>query len=153
MPFIAPSIRLVEFTSFTYDYFYVRFNLLDVIAKGEVAKLTMNTNGQEYAQKGRISAVSGTVDSQTGAVTLRATFPNSGHLLHNGGIVCVAEGTVVVLDEDDESAELGVVVASLASLAESACLLCSVEAAQLLGLYRGLWYETAHGLQIAALGC
>ena len=75
------------------------------------------------------------------------------HPLHDGGIVCVAEGTVVVLDEDDESAELGVVVACLASLAECACLLCSVEAAQLLGLCRGLWYETAHGLQIAALGC
>ena len=42
-------VRAAEFTSFTYDYFYVRFNLLDVIAKGEVAKLTMKTNGQEYA--------------------------------------------------------------------------------------------------------
>ena len=31
------------------------------------------------------------MDAQTGAVTLRATFPNSGQLLHNGG-----SGTVIV---------------------------------------------------------
>ena len=49
------------------------------------------SNGTAYPQKGRINAVSGTVDASTGAVTLRATFPNAGHLLHNGG-----SGSVVV---------------------------------------------------------
>ena len=34
---------------------------------------------------GRISAMSGTVKSSTGSVTLRATFPNPQHLLHDGG--------------------------------------------------------------------
>ena len=43
------------------------------------------SNGSTYPQKGRINAVSGTVDASTGAVSLRATFPNAGHLLHNGG--------------------------------------------------------------------
>jgi membrane fusion protein (multidrug efflux system) len=43
------------------------------------------SNGSTYPQKGRINAVSGTVDAATGAVSLRATFPNTNHLLHNGG--------------------------------------------------------------------
>jgi membrane fusion protein (multidrug efflux system) len=54
------------------------------ISKSPAVELRLN-NGQSYDQKGRISAVSGTVDAQTGAVTLRATFPNPSHLLHNGG--------------------------------------------------------------------
>ena len=63
-------------------------SISEFIAKAPAVSLRLS-NGQEYAQKGRISAVSGTVDSQTGAVTLRATFPNSGHLLHNGGSATV----------------------------------------------------------------
>ena len=51
------------------------------------------SNGKEYEETGRISAISGTVDVQTGAVTLRATFPNSGHLLHNGGSATVVVPT------------------------------------------------------------
>ena len=49
------------------------------------------SNSSTYPQKGRINAVSGTVDASTGAVSLRATFPNANHLLHNGG-----SGSVVV---------------------------------------------------------
>ena len=49
------------------------------------------SNGTVYPQKGRINAVSGTVDASTGAVSLRAVFPNDNHLLHNGG-----SGSVVV---------------------------------------------------------
>lgn len=49
------------------------------------------SNGKEYAEKGRVDAVSGIVDAQTGAVSLRAVFPNRDHLLRNGGT-----GTVVV---------------------------------------------------------
>ena len=47
------------------------------------------SNGKPYAHEGRIDAVSGTVDEQTGAVTLRATFPNPERLLHNGGMATV----------------------------------------------------------------
>lgn len=43
-------VRASEFTSFTYDYFYVRFNLVDVINKGEVAKLSLKANDLEYAR-------------------------------------------------------------------------------------------------------
>ena len=43
------------------------------------------SNGDTYKSEGRISAMSGTVKSTTGAVSLRATFPNPQHLLHDGG--------------------------------------------------------------------
>lgn len=58
------------------------------IKKAPAVSLRLN-NGQEYDQQGHISAISGTVDAQTGAVTMRATFPNSGGLLHNGGSATV----------------------------------------------------------------
>ena len=74
----------------TFDLISQYGSINEFIAKAPAIGLRLS-NGKEYDQKGRISAVSGTVDSQTGAVTLRATFPNSGHLLHNGG-----SGTVVV---------------------------------------------------------
>ncbi len=60
----------------------------EFIAKAPSIKLHLS-NGKRYEQEGHISAVSGTVDSQTGAVTLRATFPNNNHLLHNGGSATV----------------------------------------------------------------
>ena len=60
------------------------------IAEAPMVSLRMN-NGQLYGEQGRISAVSGTVDDKTGAVALRATFPNASGLLHHGG-----SGTVVV---------------------------------------------------------
>lgn len=53
-------------------------------------KLVMS-NGNDYDSPGRIDAISGTVDQGTGAVVLRAVFPNKGHLLRNGG-----SGTIVV---------------------------------------------------------
>lgn len=43
------------------------------------------SNGKTYEQRGRIDAVSGTVDAETGAVSLRAVFANPQRLLHNGG--------------------------------------------------------------------
>jgi membrane fusion protein (multidrug efflux system) len=98
---IAEPLVTVADDSEMYVYFSISENqALDLIAqhgsinefirKAPAVSLRLN-NGQEYGLKGRISAVSGTVDAQTGAVTLRATFPNSGQLLHNGG-----SGTVIV---------------------------------------------------------
>lgn len=52
------------------------------------------SNGQEYSQKGRVDAVSGIVDASTGAVSLRAVFPNREHLLRNGGTGAVVVSTV-----------------------------------------------------------
>ncbi len=42
-------------------------------------------NGEDYKSEGRISALSGTVEESTGAVTVRATFGNGNRVLHNGG--------------------------------------------------------------------
>ena len=51
------------------------------------------SNGKEYGQKGRVDAVSGIVDSGTGAVALRAVFPNREHLLRSGGTATVVLST------------------------------------------------------------
>lgn len=48
------------------------------------------SDGLTYAHKGRIDAISGTINTSTGAVSLRATFPNPEHMLRNGG-----SGTVI----------------------------------------------------------
>ena len=52
------------------------------------------SNGQIYNYEGRIDAISGTVDEGTGVVSLRATFPNTGHLLRNGGSGTISVPTV-----------------------------------------------------------
>lgn len=57
-------------------------------------KLRM-ANGAEYAEEGHISAVSGIVSEGTGAVTLRADFPNTGRLLSAGGSGVVIVPTVL----------------------------------------------------------
>lgn len=43
------------------------------------------SDGQPYSHKGKIDAISGTIDTSTGAVRLRATFPNPERMLRNGG--------------------------------------------------------------------
>lgn len=48
------------------------------------------SDGLMYTHKGKIDAISGTIDTGTGAVSLRATFPNPERMLRNGG-----SGTIV----------------------------------------------------------
>ena len=50
-------------------------------------------NGTMYEWRGKINAVSGTIDQATGAVMLRAVFPNPQRLLHNGGSATVLLST------------------------------------------------------------
>lgn len=52
------------------------------------------SDGSVYDHSGRIDAISGTVDEGTGAVRMRAVFPNPGHLLRNGGSASVTFPTV-----------------------------------------------------------
>ena len=46
----AEVVRASEFTSFTYDYYFVRFNLLDVIDKGCTAKVALKVGDTQYAK-------------------------------------------------------------------------------------------------------
>lgn len=41
-------------------------------------------DGEEYEQKGRVDAVNGQVDRTTGAISLRASFPNEDNILRSG---------------------------------------------------------------------
>lgn len=56
------------------------------------------SDGTEYDGQGTVDAISGNVDSETGSVTLRATFRNPSTLLRNGG-----SGTLVVPFERDSA--------------------------------------------------
>ena len=49
------------------------------------------SNGEKYANTGKINAISGTISESTGAVSLRAVFDNRNHLLRNGG-----SGTIII---------------------------------------------------------
>ena len=69
----------------------LQYGSLEAFMKGMPDVSLLLSNGKEYSQKGRVDAVSGIVDASTGAVSLRAVFPNNEHLLRNGGT-----GTVVV---------------------------------------------------------
>lgn len=42
-------------------------------------------DGTIYSQKGAVTAISGVIDQNTGAVQIRATFDNAGHVLRSGG--------------------------------------------------------------------
>ena len=96
---ISEPLVTVADDSEVYVYFSISENqALDLIAqygsiedfinKAPAVSLRMN-NGKEYDKQGRISAISGTVDAETGAVALRATFPNPNGLLHHGGSATV----------------------------------------------------------------
>jgi membrane fusion protein (multidrug efflux system) len=100
---ISEPLVTVADDSEIYAYFSITENqALDLISqygsidafvsKAPAVELLLS-NKKAYDQQGRISAVSGTVDAQTGAVTLRATFPNGGRLLHNGGSATVVVKT------------------------------------------------------------
>lgn len=44
------------------------------------------SDGTIYGEKGKISTISGVINQNTGAVSIRATFPNKDHLLRSGGM-------------------------------------------------------------------
>lgn len=75
----------------------LQYGSLEKFLQGMPDVSLLLSNGREYSEKGRVDAVSGIVDASTGAVTVRAVFPNSQHLLRNGGT-----GTVVVSSVKDK---------------------------------------------------
>ena len=79
----------------------LQYGSLDAFMKQMPDVSLLLSNGTEYGQKGRVDAVSGIVDANTGAVSLRAVFQNPQHLLRNGGtgavvISTVREGVIVI---------------------------------------------------------
>lgn len=58
-------------------------NISNIIENMPPVKLILN-NGSEYEREGRIDAISGTIEARTGAISVRASFPNTG-ILRNGG--------------------------------------------------------------------
>ena len=54
-------------------------------------------NGTEYPHKGRISSATGVVNTATGTIALKATFPNPDGILYSG-----VQGTVVFPDENKD---------------------------------------------------
>ena len=75
----------------------MQYGSLEKFIQGMPDVSLLLSNGKEYGHKGRVDAVSGIVDASTGAVSLRAVFPNPEHLLRNGGT-----GTVVVSTVRDD---------------------------------------------------
>lgn len=92
---IATPLVTVSDDSEIYAYFSMAENtMLDLIQQYGSLKEAIRlmpevelemSNGKKYSQKGRINAISGTISATTGAVSLRATFPNRGRLLRDGG--------------------------------------------------------------------
>ena len=98
---IAEPLVTVSDDSEVYAYFSMAENkmldliqqygsLKNAISEMPEVELTMS-NGKTYGSTGRINAISGTINGSTGAVSLRATFPNRNRLLREGG-----SGTVVI---------------------------------------------------------
>lgn len=61
--------------------------------KGATSKLRLATmppvtlilaNGTEFSEKGKVEATSGTINTQTGSLSVRATFSNPGNLIRSG---------------------------------------------------------------------
>lgn len=101
---ITEPLVTVSDDSEVYAYFSMAENqMIDLVQQyGSLARaktemppvgLTMS-NGAAYGSKGRIDAISGTVDQGTGAVSLRAVYPNPDHLLRDGSSASVIVPTV-----------------------------------------------------------
>lgn len=101
---IAEPLVTVSDDSQIYAYFSMaESQMLDLIqqygsleeAKEKMPAVCLTlSNGKTYENKGEIDAISGTIEEGTGAVTLRAIFPNAGHLLRNGGSGTISVPTV-----------------------------------------------------------
>lgn len=98
---IAEPLVTVSDDSEVYVYFSMTENqMLDLMLKnGSETGIIDNmpevefqlSNGTAYAHKGKIDAISGTIDPQTGSVNVRAVYPNNEKLLRNG-----SSGQVIV---------------------------------------------------------
>ncbi len=91
----AQPLTTVSNISEMYVYFSMTEKQLLEMTKGEggvtqalesMPEVTLTlADGTKYAQKGKITAISGVIDRTTGAVQMRATFDNTGKILRSGG--------------------------------------------------------------------
>ena len=81
----------------------LQYGSLEKFMQGMPDVTLLLSNGKEYGEKGRVNAVSGIVDASTGAVSLRAVFPNKDHLLRNGGtgtgVISIVRNQVIVIPQ------------------------------------------------------
>jgi len=93
-PSIATPLVSVSDNSEVYAYFSMTENqilelsrkdgsLQNIIAAMPDVELQLS-DGTIYPHKGRIDAISGIIDQTTGAISMRATFPNDERVLHSG---------------------------------------------------------------------
>ncbi len=83
-------------------------SLKNALSKMPAVELMMS-NGEIYPVKGRIDAVSGTVNNSTGAISYRAVFPNPDRLLRDGGtgsVIIPAEYSGYIIVPQDATYEL-----------------------------------------------
>ncbi len=64
---------------------------MDQIMKSFPEASLMLANGALFSQKGKIEAASGLINSATGSISVRATFPNPGNVIRSG-----SSGSVVI---------------------------------------------------------
>lgn len=103
--FVSPAIQdgltLVADNSEMYVYFSMtenqildlltEYNNLDEALQGLPEVGLMMSNQRMYDEKGKVESISGIIDQSTGAVSLRAVFPNSSRKLLSGGT-----GTIIM---------------------------------------------------------
>lgn len=100
-PSMQQALTTVSDNSDMYVYFSMNENQLlsltrqygnmdEALANMPEVDLQLN-DGSVYGSKGKIEAISGVIDRQTGTVGVRATFPNESRLLHSG-----ASGHVII---------------------------------------------------------
>lgn len=105
-PGMAQPLTTISDNSTMYVYFSISENRLlsmirasgsksDVLANMPEVSLVLNDN-TTYEAKGHIETISGVIDRATGAVSVRAAFPNGKGLLHSGG-----SGNVLLPEEFD----------------------------------------------------
>lgn len=94
-PTVTTPLTTVSDISQMYIYFSMtEKQLLELIRQDGSAKSILEkmpevelvlADGSLYPQKGKIETISGVIDQSTGAVSIRALFPNPQHLLRSGG--------------------------------------------------------------------
>lgn len=93
-PDISRPLTTISDNSEMYVYFSIdenrllsmlrRYGSTDKAIAGTDSVVLFLSDGGAYSHKGRISSISGVINSSTGSVSLRADFPNPDRLLHSG---------------------------------------------------------------------